>query len=234
MRDNGVIVSRLGLAALVFSAVVVSACAQDSQNTSSGDANGGRTKGAGERSNTARQVSIGVITDRGRSSCPSPERPCSRILVEEDPDADCGGDGGSLGSGCEKMYFDVTGETAVFRREGGHQKSGINRRPSQRTQGQRRLHGLRRGGVVSFADGGPHGNDPEVPLTSRARHKKGPPDRRTARSDPTGIRTRVFAVRGRCPWPLDDGAVLRSRQSLSEEQPYVKANRQTAAQVPGA
>ena len=36
-------------------------------------------------------------------------------------------------------------------------------------------------------------------------------------SDPTGIRTRVFAVRGRCPWPLDDGAVLRSRQSLSEE-----------------
>ena len=22
------------------------------------------------------------------------------------------------------------------------------------------------------------------------------------RSDPTGIRTRVFAVRGRCPWPL--------------------------------
>src|SRR5919112_5176558 len=27
-------------------------------------------------------------------------------------------------------------------------------------------------------------------------------------SDPTGIRTRVFAVRGRCPWPLDDGAAL--------------------------
>ena len=26
-------------------------------------------------------------------------------------------------------------------------------------------------------------------------------------SDPTGIRTRVFAVSGRCPWPLDDGAV---------------------------
>src|SRR5215218_2917539 len=26
-------------------------------------------------------------------------------------------------------------------------------------------------------------------------------------SDPTGIRTRVFAVRGRCPWPLDDGAL---------------------------
>jgi phage terminase small subunit len=26
--------------------------------------------------------------------------------------------------------------------------------------------------------------------------------RRAARSDPTGNRTRVFAVRGRCPWPL--------------------------------
>ena len=31
--------------------------------------------------------------------------------------------------------------------------------------------------------------------------------KRISESDPTGIRTRVFAVRGRCPWPLDDGAV---------------------------
>src|SRR5919112_2755225 len=30
-------------------------------------------------------------------------------------------------------------------------------------------------------------------------------------SDPTGIRTRVFAVRGRCPWPLDDGALPTGR-----------------------
>src|SRR5688500_1610300 len=34
------------------------------------------------------------------------------------------------------------------------------------------------------------------------------------RSDPTGIRTRVFAVRGRCPWPLDDGALPLSRREF--------------------
>ncbi len=50
-----------------------------------------------------------------------------------------------------------------------------------------------------------------------------PLNERISESDPTGIRTRVFAVRGRCPWPLDDGAVLRSRESLSEEGRYVKA-----------
>jgi hypothetical protein len=31
--------------------------------------------------------------------------------------------------------------------------------------------------------------------------------KRISECDPTGIRTRVFAVRGRCPWPLDDGAM---------------------------
>ena len=34
-------------------------------------------------------------------------------------------------------------------------------------------------------------------------------------SDPTGIRTRVFAVRGRCPWPLDDGAACREARTDS-------------------
>ena len=41
-------------------------------------------------------------------------------------------------------------------------------------------------------------------------------------SDPTGIRTRVFAVRGRCPWPLDDGALPRSWKILPDARGFVK------------
>src|SRR5215210_7290776 len=56
--------------------------------------------------------------------------------------------------------------------------------------------------------------------------KKGPLYRAFYWSDPTGVRTRVFAVRGRCPRPLDDGAVERRefkrcsglRQSLCSRQ----------------
>ena len=33
----------------------------------------------------------------------------------------------------------------------------------------------------------------------------------TAQNDPTGIRTPVAAVKGRCPRPLDDGAVTPQR-----------------------
>ena len=71
-----------------------------------------------------------------------------------------------------------------------------------------------------------HGRVNLTPLTIRFGVEAEKPARKRAlESDPTGIRTRVFAVRGRCPWPLDDGAVLRSRQSLSEEWGYVKAVR---------
>jgi hypothetical protein len=45
---------------------------------------------------------------------------------------------------------------------------------------------------------------------------------RISGSDPTGIRTRVFAVRGRCPWPLDDGALPRSWKILPDARSFVK------------
>ena len=65
-----------------------------------------------------RGIQTGVITDE-ESSCLVRRRPCGRILVEEDPDAECGGNRGSLAPGCEKTYFDVTRETDVFRKVGG-------------------------------------------------------------------------------------------------------------------
>jgi hypothetical protein len=47
--------------------------------------------------------------------------------------------------------------------------------------------------------------------------------KRAFRSDPTGIRTPVFAVRGRCPRPLDDGAAKVDRvQSLNHGSGFVK------------
>lgn len=131
MRDTVVIASRVGLTALVFAAVVISACAKVSQSTPSGDANGDGQKGKGEQSNTVRQeptvkqgerqVLTGIITHEGRSS--SPKGPRSRILVEKSPDADRGGGRGSLASGCEKMYFDITGKTDVFRKEGNTRRA---------------------------------------------------------------------------------------------------------------
>ena len=43
----------------------------------------------------------------------------------------------------------------------------------------------------------------------------------TAQNDPTGIRTPVAAVKGRCPRPLDDGAVtpqpIRGKFRYSED-----------------
>jgi hypothetical protein len=51
-----------------------------------------------------------------KGPCPYSKGPCTRILVEEDPDADCRGGRGPLEPGCEKMYFDVTGKTEVLRK----------------------------------------------------------------------------------------------------------------------
>ncbi len=118
---------------LVFAALVTSACVQGGQDTPSGEANGGGQKGTSERSNPVRQEPTiqqderqsltGVISDKEKGSCPYSKRPCIRILVEEDPDADCRGGRGPLESGCEKMYFDVTGETEVLRKKGDNRKA---------------------------------------------------------------------------------------------------------------
>jgi hypothetical protein len=62
-----------------------------------------------------RGIQTGVITDE-ESSCLVRRRPCSRILVKEDPDAECGGNRGPLAPGCEKTYFDVTRESDVSRK----------------------------------------------------------------------------------------------------------------------
>ncbi len=40
----------------------------------------------------------------------------------------------------------------------------------------------------------------------------------TAHSDPKGIRTPVTAVKGRCPRPLDDGAIFAFRQPTPRTQ----------------
>src|SRR5918992_2663430 len=56
-----------------------------------------------------------------------------------------------------------------------------------------------------------------VELTTRLGAEAGETrlSQRISERDPTGIRTRVFAVRGRCPWPLDDGAA-----SMGEDRFY--------------
>ncbi len=128
MRYTAVIASRVALAFVAFAALVTSACAQGGQDAPSGEANGGQ-KGTSERSNPVvreeptiqrdeRQILTGVISDKEKSGCPYSERPCTRILVEEDPDADCRGGRGPLEPGCEKMYLDVTGKTEVLRKRG--------------------------------------------------------------------------------------------------------------------
>lgn len=64
------------------------------------------------------QILTGTITDRGEGLYLFRKKPGSWILVEENPDADCGGDKGSLKPGCEKMYFDITNSTRVLQEEG--------------------------------------------------------------------------------------------------------------------
>jgi hypothetical protein len=126
MRYTAVIASRVTLAFVVFAALVTSACAQGSQDAPSGKATGGQ-KDTSERSNPVvreeptvqrdeRQILNGVISDKEKGPCPYSKGPCTRILVEEDPDADCRGGRGPLEPGCEKMYFDVTGKTEVLRK----------------------------------------------------------------------------------------------------------------------
>ena len=109
-------------------AVVAPACARSGSGTSSEETNGDGQKAAREQSGTAhrgstvqqsqRQVLTGVITDEGEGSYLSRKGPGSWMLVEEDPEADCGGDRGPRGPGCDKMYFDITAETEVFSQEG--------------------------------------------------------------------------------------------------------------------
>jgi hypothetical protein len=133
MRYTAVIASRVVLAFVVGAALVISACAQGGQDAPSGKANGGGQKDTSERSNPVvreepaiqqdeRQILTGVISDKEKSGCPYSKGPCTRILVEEDPDADCRGSGGPLEPGCEKMYFDVTGKTEVLRKEASTRK----------------------------------------------------------------------------------------------------------------
>lgn len=127
MRDTSFIASGMGPAVLVFTAFVTIGCAQDGRNPPSGEADGDGREVTRARSDAAsreptltrgeRGILTGVITAE-ESSCLVRQRPCDRILVEEAPDAECGGRGGPLASGCEKTYFDVTRETDVFRKVG--------------------------------------------------------------------------------------------------------------------
>ena len=135
MRDVAVIASRVVLAFAVFAVLVTSACAQGGQDSPQRGAKGGGQRGEGERSNPVvrqeptiqqdkRQTLTGVISDEEKGPCPYSKRPCTRILVEEDPDAGCGGSRGPLASGCEKMYFDVTRKTPVFLKVGDARERG--------------------------------------------------------------------------------------------------------------
>ena len=127
MRDTSFVASGMGLAVLVFAALAAVACAQDGRNPTSGGANGDGWGGAMAGGGAATQeptdrrgergILTGVITDEV-SSCLVRRRACGRILVEEDPDAECGTNGGPLAPGCDKTYFDVTRETDVFRKVG--------------------------------------------------------------------------------------------------------------------
>lgn len=113
--------------AVLVAALLTIGCAQDGRNPPSGEANGDGREVTRTGGNAASQeptgtrgergILTGVITDE-EGSCLVQQRPCSRILVEEDPDAECGRRGGPLSSGCEKTYFDVTRETSVFRKVG--------------------------------------------------------------------------------------------------------------------
>jgi hypothetical protein len=134
MRYTAVIASRVVLASVVFAVLLTSACAQGGQDTPSGRANGGGQKGTSEKSDPVvrqeptiqqdeRQILTGVISDKEMGPCPYSKGPCTRVLVEEAPDADCRGGRGPLEPGCEKMYFDVTGKTRVLRREGDTRKA---------------------------------------------------------------------------------------------------------------
>ncbi|QIN83959.1 hypothetical protein GBA63_15870 [Rubrobacter tropicus] len=125
--------SKVGLAMLMLIFVATSACVRDGQNTRARGANDDRPKGTTEQSSAmlqeptvkqdARQILTGVITERGEGSFQVPNSPGSWILVEEDPDADCGGDRGPLEPGCEKMYFDITGKTDIFREKQNTQRA---------------------------------------------------------------------------------------------------------------
>ena len=136
MRYTAVIASRVTLAFVVFAALMTSACAQGGQDAPSGNVNGGQ-KGMSERSNPVvreestvqrdeRQILTGVISDKEKGPCPYSKGPCTRILVEGDPDADCRGGRAPLEPGCEKMYLDVTGKTDVFRKGGDTRKERVS------------------------------------------------------------------------------------------------------------
>jgi len=60
-----------------------------------------------EKTRPLRVFLTGVITQKVED----------RILVEEDPNADCQGNKGSLKPGCGKMYFDITRKSDVFRED---------------------------------------------------------------------------------------------------------------------
>ena len=131
--------NKLVVAALLL---ILTGCAQ-AQHPSTGEASasrqreggttlpvGGATDGCGARAACARttprreptvypkQVLTGIITDKGEGLYLFRKQPGSWILVEENPNADCGGDQGPLKPGCEKMYFDITRKTDVYQEEG--------------------------------------------------------------------------------------------------------------------
>ena len=100
MRYTAVIASRVVLAFVLYAALGTAACAQGGQETPSGEANGGGQRGTSERSNPVvrqeptiqqdeRQILTGVVSDKEMGLCPYSKGSCTRILVEEAPDADC-------------------------------------------------------------------------------------------------------------------------------------------------
>lgn len=66
-----------------------------------------RTIRQNEKSRPLRVFLTGVITQKDED----------RILIEEDPNADCQGNKGPLRPSCGKMYFDITRESDVFRED---------------------------------------------------------------------------------------------------------------------
>jgi hypothetical protein len=120
------------LLVVVFIGILLSsACAQARQSPPSDGADDGQ-QGTREHSHTAnqeptvrqkeRQILTGIITDKGKGSHLFADKPGSWILVEEDPNANCR-QRGPLKPGCDKMYFDITLKTSVFRQQGNDRKA---------------------------------------------------------------------------------------------------------------
>lgn len=116
--------------ALVFIGILLPACTDrraSPAQEADGDGGDGQ-QGTQERSSATHQkrttaqgerdILTGTITKRGEGLYQFRKKPGSWILVEENPNADCSRHKRPLRPGCQKMYFNITGRSDVYREEG--------------------------------------------------------------------------------------------------------------------